>query len=60
MIAPYIKNMKRKNSKYELEQLKPRCKIEDVNAVIKDYNRIYVRRHRFLVTYKHLFTWVLV
>ena len=51
-IAPYRKNMKRKNSEFEVEKLSKRSKVEHSNAYMKDYNRVYVRRDRLIHTYR--------
>ena len=52
LIAIKRKNQAVQNTKSELDLLKNRYKIENVNQIMKDFNRISIRRDKKLITFK--------
>lgn len=52
LITPYRKNQKKRNCNKNKQKLKKRYVVEHANQKMKDYNRIYVRRDRLLITFK--------
>lgn len=51
LIAPKKKGMETKNTTVEKHLLNKRCKIEHVNALIKNYQRVLIRKDRKLSNY---------
>ena len=52
LITPYRKNQKKKNNKREASKLNKRHKVEHANQIMKDYNRVYLRRDHLITTYR--------
>jgi hypothetical protein len=53
LVTPYRKNQKKKNTEEEKELLKIRYKVENCISNLKKYNRIHVRKEKYVKNYMY-------
>lgn len=54
LVTSYRKNQKKQNTDDEKKKLKKRCRIEHLFARIKKFNRVHVRKDRYMINYMGL------